>query len=129
MRLSLGKILIILGHAFVGWALCTASMAIGMATTSTQNALIIHAVGAPIFFTLVATVYFKWFAYTGPLQTAIIFVSFVILVDFFVVALLFLGSFEMFASLIGTWIPFMLIFAVTYLTGQQLRRTEDLIAG
>jgi len=38
-------------------------------------------------------------------------------VDFFVVALLIMGSLEMFGSALGTWIPFALIFASTYLTG------------
>ena len=111
------KIITVLIHAFVGWALCAATMGIGMAATSPNNALIIHAVGAPIFFFGVSFVYFKRFNYTTPLQTAIIFVGFVMVVDFFVVALLILKSLDMFASLLGTWIPFALIFASTYLTG------------
>ena len=111
------KIITVLIHAFVGWALCAATMGIGMATTSSNNALIIHAIGAPIFFFVVSFVYFKRFNYTSPLQTAIIFVVFVMVVDFFVVALLILKSLDMFASLLGTWIPFGLIFASTYLTG------------
>ena len=45
------KLIIVLVHAFVGWALCAATMGIGMATTSVENALIIHAIGVPIFFT------------------------------------------------------------------------------
>jgi hypothetical protein len=111
------KIVTVLIHAFVGWALCAATMGIGMATTSSNNALIIHAIGAPIFFFVISFVYFKRFNYTSPLQTAIIFVGFVMLIDFFVVALLILKSLDMFASLLGTWIPFVLIFASTYLTG------------
>ena len=111
------KLITILVHAFVGWALCAATMGIGMATTSIQNALIIHAIGSPIFFTIVSLIYFNKFNYTTPLQTAIIFVGFVITVDFFVVALLINRSLEMFASLLGTWIPFALIFTSSYLTG------------
>jgi len=104
-------------HAFVGWALCAATMGIGMAATSLQNALTIHAIGAPIFFFIVSLIYFKRFNYTTPLTTAIIFVAFVITVDFFVVGLLINKSLDMFASLLGTWIPFALIFTSTYLTG------------
>lgn len=119
------KILIILAHAFVGWALCTATMVIGMATMSIDSALIVHAIGAPIFFTAISLIYFNKFNYTTPLQTALIFVSFVIVVDFFVVALLINRSLEMFASLLGTWIPFALIFTSTYVTGVlTLRRAE-----
>ncbi len=111
------KIITILVHAFVGWALCAATMGIGMATTSINNALMIHAVAAPIFFFVVSLIYFKKFNYTTPLQTAITFVGFVIAVDFFVVALLINKSLDMFTSLLGTWIPFALIFTSTYLTG------------
>ena len=119
------KILIILAHAFVGWALCTATMVIGMATMSIDSALIVHAIGAPIFFTIISLVYFNKFNYTSPLQTALIFVSFVIVVDFFLVALVINRSLEMFASLLGTWIPFALIFTSTYVTGVlTLRRAE-----
>ena len=118
------KIVTVLIHAFVGWALCAATMGIGMATTSPNNALIIHAIGAPIFFFGVSFVYFKRFNYTSPLQTALIFVGFVMVVDFFVVALLVLKSLDMFASLLGTWIPFALIFASTYLTGLYMERSS-----
>ena len=115
--MNLKKIITILAHAFVGWALCAATMGIGMATTSLENTLIFHAIGAPIFFAVVSLVYFSKFNYTSLLQTALIFVGFVIAVDFFVVALLINRSLEMFTSLLGTWIPFVLIFTSTYLTG------------
>ena len=116
------KIAVILLHAFVGWALCAATIGIGMEVTTVDTALIIHAIAAPIFFSLVSLVYFRKFNYTSPLQTAAIFVSFVILMDFFVVAMLINHSFEMFTSLLGTWIPFALIFTSTYLTGLLVRR-------
>lgn len=112
-------------HAFIGWALCTASIAIGMATMTIENALIVHAVGAPIFFTIVSLSYFRRFSYTTPLQTAILFVGFVILMDLFVVSLLVLKSFEMFTSLLGTWIPFTLIFISTYLTGRLVAKGAE----
>ena len=115
--MSVRAVIIVLVHAFIGWALCAATMGIGMATLSMQNALIVHAVGAPIFFTVISLVYFHKFNYTSPLRTALIFVGFVITVDFFVVALLINQSLDMFTSLLGTWIPFALIFLSTYLTG------------
>jgi hypothetical protein len=111
------EVIIILVHAFIGWALCAATMGIGMASLSMQNALIVHAIGAPIFFTVISLFYFHKFNYTSPLRTALIFVGFVIAVDFFVVALLINRSLDMFTSLLGTWIPFALIFLSTYLTG------------
>ncbi len=115
--MDIRKVIIILAHSFVGWALCGATMGIGMATTSIENALVIHAIGGPVFFGFISLVYFRKFNYTTPLQTAMIFVVFVIVVDFLLVALLINRSLEMFTSLLGTWIPFALIFAATYLTG------------
>ena len=117
------KIATLLVHAFIGWAFCAATMGIGMATTSLQNTLIIHAIGAPIFFMIVSLIYFKNFGYTSPLQTAIAFVGFVMAVDFFVVALLINRSLDMFASVLGTWLPFALIFTSTYLTGLYVVKT------
>lgn len=117
------KALVILAHAFVGWALCAATMGIGMSVMPAQSALIVHAVAAPIFFAGLSWVYFSRFGCTTPLQTAIIFVGFVMVVDFFLVALVILRSLDMFASLLGTWIPFALIFSSTYLTGVLLTRS------
>ena len=111
------KVLIILLHALIGWMLCAATMGIGMATLSLNTTLILHAIGAPIFFTVISLVYFNKFNYTSPIRTAIIFVSFVILVDFFLVALVINKSLDMFTSPLGTWIPFALIFTSTYITG------------
>ncbi len=118
------KILVILAHAFVGWMLCAATMGIGMATTTMNNTLVIHAIGAPIFFAGVSLIYFRKFNYTAPLQTAVYFLAFVVAMDFFVVALLINRSFDMFASVLGTWLPFALIFASTYLTGRWMTATK-----
>jgi hypothetical protein len=111
------KIAIILAHAFLGWLLCFATIGLGMAVTTMNNTLIVHAILAPLFFAVISFFYFRRFNFTKPLPTALIFIGFVMLMDFFVVALLINRSFEMFTSLLGTWIPFTLIFLSTYLTG------------
>ena len=123
--MTLKKLTTLLAHALVGWALCFAAMGTGMAITTLNNALIIHAIAAPIFFGIVALVYFSKFHYTSPLQTALVFVGFVITVDFFVVALLINKSLEMFTSLLGTWIPFTLIFLSTYLVGMAVQKSRE----
>ena len=115
----------VLVHAFVGWLLCAATMGIGMAVTTLGTTLLIHAIGAPIFFAAVSIFYFIRYSYTRPLQTAIIFVLFVIVVDFFVVALLINRSLEMFTSALGTWIPFALIFTSTLITGLLTYRKQS----
>ncbi len=125
--MTVKKILIILAHAFVGWALCAATMGIGMSVTTVGNTLIIHAIGAPIFFCCVSLVYFRKFNYTTPLQTALYFLAFVVAMDFFVIAILINRSFEMFASFLGTWLPFTLIFASTYFTGRFIASSRKVL--
>ncbi len=122
--MSVKKSIILLAHAFAGWALCFAVMGIGMATTTLSNALIVHAAAAPLIFGSISLIYFSKFHYTTPIQTALVFTGFVISVDFFVVALLINRSLDMFASLLGTWIPFTLIFLSTLLVGEYTSRSR-----
>jgi len=121
-KVKIWKPLVILGHALVLWALCGMIMFVGMEIMSIEATLVVHLIGAPIIAALISLIYFKKFSYTSPLQTAFIFFSVVIFMDFFVVALLIEKSFEMFASIIGTWAPFTLIFLSTYLTGISVRK-------
>ena len=114
----LRKTAIILGSAYVGWALCGLVMAAAMSQLAPANALVAYAIGAPIVFAAVAWVYFRYFGYTTPLQTAGLFLVVVVFMDVFVVALLVEQSFAMFTSFVGTWLPLALIFAATYLTGR-----------
>jgi hypothetical protein len=101
--------------------LCTATMLGGMALLPLSTVLVIHAIGTPIFFSLISILYFTKFGYTSPLLTAAVFLGFIVVVDFFIVALLINRSLEMFASPLGTWIPFALIFISTFATGSLIR--------
>ncbi len=121
---SANKAVTLLAFAFVGWAICGAIMGIGRAITSLENTLVIHAIGAPIVFGALSQIYFRKFNYTGPLQTAVVFLGFVIFTDVFFIALFVEKSFAMFTSLLGTWIPFSLIFLSTYLTGLLREKTR-----
>jgi len=124
-QMNTKKLIVLLLHAFVGWLLCAATIGIGMSLTTMEMALVIHAVAAPIFFAAVSMVYYSKFNYTAPLATATIFVGFVMVVDFFVVGLLINRSLVMFASLLGTWIPFALIFTSTLLVGLQIGKQRS----
>ncbi len=116
-HLTLRHSVIVAAHAIVGWALCAATMGLGIAATGLHSALIIHAVAAPIIFTDISALYFARFGYTRPLTTALAFVAIVVFFDATVVAMVLLRSFEMFTSFAGTWLPFGLIFGSTYITG------------
>jgi hypothetical protein len=116
------KWIVLLLHAFVGWALCGAIMGIGLAVASERAAIIAHAIGAPVIFALIAWSYFSQFGYTTPLQTAMVFLIFALLMDVFVAGLLIQGSLDMFRSVLGTWIPLALSFASTCAVGLYVKR-------
>jgi hypothetical protein len=61
--------------------------------------------------------YFSWFGTVTPFVAASFFVGFIGLMDLFLVAMIILRSLDMFRSVLGTWLPFLLIFAATLLTG------------
>lgn len=119
---SAKRVTVIVVFAFLGWAACGATMGLGLAFLNIDTTLLIHAIGAPIYFILLSLIYFKKFLYTGPLMTAALFVGFVILVDFFFVALMLNKSLDMFRSFLGTWLPFILIFCATWVTGRVVVR-------
>ncbi|MGI9523952.1 MAG: hypothetical protein ACR2PG_20145 [Hyphomicrobiaceae bacterium] len=108
---------ILLGCAAAVWMFCGALIGIGRQYLSMDTTLIVHAVGAPIGAVVLSWLYFRNFAFTGPLVTATIFVATALILDVFVVALLIEKSFDMFQSVLGLWLPQILIFAATYVTG------------
>lgn len=116
-QLNFGQIIVLAALGLLGWALCGAIMFIGMSITSIETTLVVHAIGAPIIFSTISWFYFKKLRYTSPLQTSVAFVLIVMFMDFFLVALVINRSLEMFQSLLGTWIPFVLIFLSTFLMG------------
>ncbi len=75
---------------------------------------------APLIFIGLSYSYFKYFNYTTPIVTALIFLLIVIGLDVFVVALLIQKSFQMFSNVMGTWLPFIFIFLSVFLTGLNL---------
>ena len=119
-----GKAAIILAHGIIGWAFCGAIVGIGRQMLSMQTTLVIHAIGAPLGFALLSLLYYRRFGFTSPLQTAVLFLSIVVVLDLFLVAPVFEKSFHMFSSVLGTWIPFALIFAATLITGLLTAKTE-----
>ncbi len=103
--------------AFVVWLACGLTMALGRPAFGLETTLRIHAIAAPVFAALVSLVYFTRFRAVTPLGAAAFFTAFIIVLDAALVAPLFEKSYAMFASVLGTWLPFVSIFAATYLTG------------
>jgi hypothetical protein len=114
----LQRVAVILAHAVVGWAYCGAIIGVARQFLSIHTTLIVHAVGAPVGFALISLFYYRRYAFTSPLQTAAAFLGVVVVLDLFLVAPALEKSYAMFSSVLGTWIPFALIFAATYVTGR-----------
>lgn len=113
------------GFGGLVWAFCGALVGIGRQFMSMDATLIVHAAGAPIGAAVLAWIYFRSFACTSPIVTAVIFVGTALILDVLVVAMLIEKSFEMFTSVIGVWVPQALIFAATYLTGRLVVRSPS----
>lgn len=118
----LKNIIIVIAFGGAVWAFCGALIGVGRQLMTMEATLIVHAIGAPIGAAVASWAYFRNFDFTSALATAAIFVATALALDFFVVAMLIEKSFEMFASLLGVWIPQALIFTATYLTGSYVSR-------
>jgi hypothetical protein len=111
------KYSVILLHALVGWAYCGALVGVTRQVPSLRTALIGHTVGAPLGFVLISRFYFRRFAFTTAFQTTSVFLAVVAALDFFLVAAAFEKCYAMLTSVLGTWLPFVLIVTTSYITG------------
>ncbi|MHA1950158.1 MAG: hypothetical protein ACW987_09815 [Candidatus Thorarchaeota archaeon] len=116
--------LILLVHGIIIYFVCFAVMGVSMATLTIDSALLAHAAAAPFVSAIFSYIYFKKFNYTSPLVTAFVFMVTVIIMDFVLTATIILQDYAMFYSLIGTWIPFALIFTAALLVGIYLNRAQ-----
>jgi hypothetical protein len=114
---------VVVTHGLVGWGLCGLTMSVGMKLTTLEAALILHAFAAPIFFAGLSLIYFHRSGSCSPLRAAVAFLGVVVVMDVLVVALFIERSFKMFDSILGTWLPFLLIFVSTWWTGLVVRRS------
>jgi hypothetical protein len=105
--------------ALIGWALCGSLIAIGRAITTMEITLITHAILAPVIFYLLSRIYFSKYNAASPIQTAVVFLSIVVGMDFFIVSMLIEKNFAMFESFLGTWLPFILIFLAVWIAGKE----------
>ncbi len=104
-------------HGIAGWAACAAVMLAALQLGSTGVATALHAVAAPLIFTAIAARYFGARGAREPLPAALAVTAIVAVLDAIVVAGLVLGSFAMFESFAGTWLPLALVFLATWITG------------
>jgi menaquinone-dependent protoporphyrinogen oxidase len=110
----------LLGYGMAGWAACAAIMGLLLRTTGLTTALAVHAVAAPAVFAFLAVRYFRARGARDPFPTAVAWTMLVAALDLIVVAAAIERSIAMFASIAGTWLPFVLIFLSTWATGSVL---------
>ena len=103
--------------ALVLWGACGGVIAIGRRLWSLDTTLRVHLVAAPVFAFLVSAVHTLLAPGFDPALRAAAITALVILLDVFVVAPLFERSYAMFRSVIGTWLPFALIFLASWAAG------------
>lgn len=116
-------------HAMIGWAICGATVAVGRQLVSMTATLWIHAVVAPVAFGLLASHHFRRFPASSVPMTALAMLGIVVGLDAFLVAPVFEKSYAMFASPLGTWVPFASIFAASYCAGSvHHRRSSELVS-
>lgn len=113
-----GSIPRLLAHGAVGWALSAVTMAVLLQLGGRMAALVVHLLAAPLIFTAVAWHYFRDRGAREPLTAATVWAATVFLLDLVIIAGLVQRDFGMFSSILGVWLPLVLIFLSTWATGE-----------
>jgi len=108
---------LLIALALVLWGACGGVIAVGRRLWSLETTLCVHLVAAPIFAFLVAAAHRELAPAFDPLLRAAAITIVVMLLDALVVAPFFERSYAMFKSVIGTWLPFVAIFAAAWAAG------------
>lgn len=114
----MNKTLSVVVHGLAGWAICGATIAIGRQVMSMQTTLVVHAIVAPLAFGLLTWRHFNRFPGSHPGKVALGMFGIVVGLDALLVAPVFERSYDMFKSVLGTWIPFGSILAASYVAGR-----------
>jgi hypothetical protein len=125
MSFGIKKPLVILLHGIIGWATCGLVLLILLYFTTIYVALIIHFIATPFIFLAISNNYYRRFDYTSPIATAIIFTGIVMVLDFFVIALIIEHNLKLFENVMGTWLPFLFIFLTVWLRGLAIHRGSE----
>jgi hypothetical protein len=126
---AMGRARALVGYGLAGWAICGGTVAVGRQLFSLETTLVVYAIVAPLLFGVLVRHYFSRFRPAGPLTTALALVGIVAGLDALVVAPVFEQSYAMFASPLGTWIPFASIAAVSFGVGHRQQAQTSRRAG
>jgi len=104
-------------YGLAGWALLAIAMLGLTPLVSAGFAVTIHFILAPLVFAALAASYFKAPGAWEPMPTAGIFTAIVVALDALLLAWLSTEGFALFANVWATWVPYVLIFVATWMTG------------
>ena len=107
----------LVAHAATGWAVCAALMMLMLAFLPARAASITHAIAVPVVFAAVAWHYFEPRGAREPLATAVWFAITFAVLDLVIVAGLAQRSLAIPRSMVGFWLPLLLILFVTWVIG------------
>ena len=103
--------------ALLVWGACGAVISAGRKRWSQETTLRVHLVAAPIFAFLAAALHAALAPAFDPLLRAAALVGIIVALDALVIAPFAERSYAMFRSLMGTWLPFLAMFAAAWLAG------------
>jgi menaquinone-dependent protoporphyrinogen oxidase len=113
-----GSLARLMAYGTMGWLLCVAVMWGLPPVLNSTVASAVHAVAAPLIFAVVARHYFRQRGSRDALWTAAAFVAITALLDLVVIAGAVQHSPAIFASVLATWVPLLLIFLMTWMVGE-----------
>jgi hypothetical protein len=122
---TMRALILVITYGFIAWVICAGTMALLLSTTSLGVAFLLHALAAPLVFAAASASYFRRPGAWGPFRAASVLTALAALFDLVIVATFIQRSLVMFRSFVGTWLPFALIFASTWVTGTLLRRVGN----
>jgi hypothetical protein len=108
--------------AVVIWGACGGVIYAGRRLWSNDTTLRVHLTAAPIIAFLCAALHAAVAPGFDPLMRAMAMTLSIVALGALVVAPLFERSYAMFQSVIGTWLPFVMIFAAAWAAGVLARR-------
>ena len=112
----------LVGLGLVLWGACGAVITIGRRLWTLDVTLRVHLAAAPVIAFLLSAVHALLAAEFGRVLRAVVLTALVVVLDAVVVAPVFERRYAMFRSFIGTWLPFVAIFAASLLAGLAVPR-------
>ncbi len=108
----------LIAHGALGWLLSTVVLEALLWVAGRGTAIAVHALAAPLIFTLVAVRYFRERGARDALPTALAWAALVVVLDLAIPGGVVHHNLVLFTSLGATWLPLALLFLAVWMTGE-----------